>query len=98
MKDKKAAKKIIKIAKTQPNLYTKEDVKYAKLLRKRSSMKNRDTLKINQNNDGSFTAEWDKNDPEWSFLNGKTSKEIQEMIEDIMKTKQEEDDGKVSLV
>ena len=34
MKDKKAAKKIIKIAKTQPNLYTKEDVKYAKLLRK----------------------------------------------------------------
>ena len=48
-------------------------------------MKNRDTLKINQNNDGSFTAEWDKNDPECSFLNGKTSKEIQEMIEDIMK-------------
>ena len=34
MKDKKAAKKIIKIAKIQPNLYTKEDVKYAKLLRK----------------------------------------------------------------
>ena len=48
-------------------------------------MKNRDTLKINQNNDGSFTTGWDKNDPEWSFLNGKTSKEIQEMIEDIMK-------------
>ena len=34
MKDKKAAKKIIKIAKTEPKLYTKEDVKYAKLLRK----------------------------------------------------------------
>ena len=34
MKEKKPAKKIIKIAKTQPNLYTKEDVKYAKLLRK----------------------------------------------------------------
>ena len=33
MKDKKAAK-VIKITKTQPNLYTKEDVKYAKLLRK----------------------------------------------------------------
>ena len=29
----------------------------------------RDSLKINQNDDGSFTAEWDKNDPEWSFLN-----------------------------
>ena len=48
-------------------------------------MKKKDSLKINQNKDGSFTAEWDKNDPEWSFLNGKTSKEIQEMIEDIMK-------------
>ena len=48
-------------------------------------MKNKDTLKINQNKDGSFSAELDKNDPMWSFLNGKTSKEIQEMIEDIMK-------------
>ena len=45
----------------------------------------KDSLKINQNNDGSFPAEWDKNDPEWSFLNSKTSKEIQEMIEDIVK-------------
>ena len=34
MKDKKAAKKIIKIAKTEPMLYTKEDVRYAKQLRK----------------------------------------------------------------
>ncbi len=45
----------------------------------------KDSLKINQNKDGSFTAEWDKNDPEWSFLNGKTSKEIQDMIQNIMK-------------
>ena len=45
----------------------------------------KDSLKINQNNDGSFTAEWDKNDSEWSFLNGKTSKEIQEMITNIIK-------------
>ena len=48
-------------------------------------MKNKNSLKINQNNDGSFTAEWDKTDPEWSFLNGKTSKEIQEMITNIIK-------------
>ena len=26
-------------------------------------MKNKDSLKINQNNDGSFTAEWDKQRP-----------------------------------
>ena len=48
-------------------------------------MKNNNSLKINQNKDGSYTAEWDKNDPMWSFLNGKTSKEIQEMIENIVK-------------
>ena len=48
-------------------------------------MKNKDTFKINQNKDGSFSAEWDKNDPMWSFLNGKTSKEIQEMITNIIK-------------
>lgn len=35
MNDKKAAKKIIKIAKKHPNLYTKEDVLYAKLLKRR---------------------------------------------------------------
>ena len=34
MKDKKAARKIIKIAKTQPTLYTEEDVKNAKLIKK----------------------------------------------------------------
>ena len=35
MKDKKAAKRIIKLAKKHPELYTKEDVKYAKMVRKR---------------------------------------------------------------
>jgi len=63
MKDKKAAKVLIKRAKLNPDLYSSADILYAK----------------------KFTAEWDKNDPEWSFLNGKTSREIQEMIEDIMK-------------
>ena len=35
MKDKKAAKRIIKIAKKHPELYSKEEVKYAKMVRKR---------------------------------------------------------------
>ena len=34
----------------------------------------KDSLKINRNDDGSFTAEWDKKDPEWSWLNNLTSK------------------------
>jgi hypothetical protein len=35
MNDKKAAKKIIKRAKKHPDWYTKEDVKFAKKVRKR---------------------------------------------------------------
>jgi len=44
-----------------------------------------DSLKVNQNDDGTFTLEWDKEDPRWSFLNGLTSKEIQSMIETVVK-------------
>lgn len=40
-----------------------------------------DSLKVNQNTDGSFTLEWDKDDPQWKFLNDLTTKEIQTMIE-----------------
>ena len=35
MKDKKAAKKIIKIAKHHPELYSKDEVKYAKIYLRR---------------------------------------------------------------
>ena len=41
----------------------------------------RDSLKINQNKDGSFTAEWDKQDPEWKWMNNLTTEEIQVVIE-----------------
>jgi|TARA_B100000902_G_scaffold28824_1_gene34619 hypothetical protein len=44
-----------------------------------------DSLKVNQNNDGTFTIEWDKNDPKWNFLNNLTSKEISTMIETLVK-------------
>ena len=40
-----------------------------------------DTLKITQNEDGSFTMDWDKDDPKWSFMNNLTSKEIQIIVE-----------------
>tara|TARA_B100000427_G_scaffold197532_1_gene164146 strand:+ start:281 stop:463 length:183 start_codon:yes stop_codon:yes gene_type:complete len=35
LKDKKAAKKIIKLAKEHPNWYTQEDVLYAKQVKRR---------------------------------------------------------------
>ena len=34
MKDKKAAKKLIKLAKKHPDWYTKKDVYYAKMVKK----------------------------------------------------------------
>jgi len=40
-----------------------------------------ESLKVNQNSDGSFTLEWDKKDPNWQFLNNLTSKEIQVIME-----------------
>ena len=47
-------------------------------------MKN-DSLKINQKEDGSFSIEWDKQDPNWKFLNDLTSKEIQVIMEQAIK-------------
>ena len=40
-----------------------------------------DTFHIKQNEDGSYTAEWDPQDPNWSFLNGLTAKELQVIIQ-----------------
>ena len=39
-----------------------------------------DTLKVKQNDDGSYFLEWDKNDPKWKFLNDLTPEQIQSMI------------------
>jgi hypothetical protein len=44
-----------------------------------------DTLKITENADGTFTMDWDKQDPKWSWLNGLTSKEIQIIMEQAIK-------------
>ena len=44
-----------------------------------------DSLKITENADGTFTMDWDKQDPKWSWLNGLTSKEIQVIMEQAIK-------------
>ena len=51
-------------------------------------MQNNDSLKITQNSDGSFAAEWDKNDPNWKFMNHLTSKEIQCIIQEAIRQDQ----------
>jgi len=44
-----------------------------------------DSLKISQNDDGSYEINWDKEDPMWKFLNHLTSAEIQVMIQQAIK-------------
>ena len=44
-----------------------------------------DTLKISENADGSFTMDWDKEDPNWSWMNSLTSSEIQIIIQQAIK-------------
>ena len=51
---------------------------------------NVDSLKINRFDDGSFSCEWDRNDPNWKFLNDLTSQEIEVMIEQAIKLDQNE--------
>ena len=47
-------------------------------------MKN-NSLKVNQNKDGSFTLEWDKQDPNWMWLNDLTTEELEVIMEQAMK-------------
>ena len=42
------------------------------------------SLKVNQNKDGSYTLEWDRKDPNWKWLNNLTTKEIQVIIENAV--------------
>ena len=49
-----------------------------------------ESLSIKRNDDGSFICEWDKNDPNWKFLNNLTSKEIQGIMEEAIKLDQNE--------
>jgi hypothetical protein len=49
-----------------------------------------DSLKITQNEDGSFTMDWDPQDPNWKWLNGLTSKEIQVIVQQAIQSKIDE--------
>lgn len=51
-----------------------------------------DSLHIIQNEDGSYTANWDPQDPNWSWMNSLTSAEIQVIIQQAI---QEEHNGRL---
>jgi hypothetical protein len=52
-----------------------------------------DSLKITENEDGSFAIEWDKDDQKWNWLNGKTSAEISAIVEEAIQHLMNENDG-----
>ena len=47
---------------------------------KNTSNLKKESLQVKQNKDGSFTFEWDKNDPSYNFLNNLTQEQIQSII------------------
>ena len=44
-----------------------------------------DSLKITQNEDGSFAMDWDPQDPKWSWMNDLTEDQIQIIIDKAIK-------------
>ena len=43
-----------------------------------------DTLQVKQNEDGTFTMEWDPEDPMWSWLNTMTEQDVTKIITDYV--------------
>jgi|TARA_A100001011_G_C14304947_1_gene842608 hypothetical protein len=44
-----------------------------------------DSLKIHENEDGSFSMEWDREDQNWNWLNDLTTAEIETILEQAIK-------------
>ncbi len=40
-----------------------------------------DSLKVTQNEDGSYTVDWSPDDPNWKWMNNLTSEEIQIIVQ-----------------
>lgn len=57
---------------------------------------NEDSLKVSENEDGSFAIEWDPNDPKYAFFNTMTQEEMQEFmnraLEEFIKQYDDSDD------
>ena len=52
-----------------------------------------DTLPIKQNTDGSYEINWDKEDPNWSWMNSLTSKEIQIIVQQAIQNMMDQNDA-----
>ena len=52
-----------------------------------------DSLTIKQNDDGSYEINWDKEDPNWSWMNFLTSSEIQIIIQQAIQDRLNQNDA-----
>lgn len=43
-------------------------------------LSNPDSLKVTEQDDGTFLIEWDENDPQWSLFNGLSQEDMQTLI------------------
>lgn len=43
-------------------------------------MSDTDSLKVTEQEDGTFLVEWDENDPQWSLFNGLSQEDMQTLI------------------
>lgn len=43
-----------------------------------------DTLKVTENEDGSFTLEWDPEDHTWSWMNSMSQEEVTKIVEEAL--------------
>jgi len=43
-----------------------------------------DSLVIEERADGSFSIDWDPNDPKWSWMNGLTEEEVAQFVHDAI--------------
>lgn len=52
-----------------------------------------DTLQVTENEDGSLSISWDKEDPKYSFLNGLTEEEVTAILEQSIMRMIEDDES-----
>jgi len=54
-----------------------------------------DTMKVSQNEDGTFNLEWHPDDPKWAWLNGMSEEQVKIIMEKAIQDFLEEMNGTV---
>jgi hypothetical protein len=51
------------------------------------------SLKITQNPDGSYTMDWDRKDPMWSWLNSLTNEQVEIIVQQAIQDRLNQNDA-----